>query len=60
MCNTVLVEPPIAMSNAMAFSKAFLLAIERGNADSSSFSYQRRASSTTVRPASTNSCLRAA
>lgn len=60
MCSTVLVEPPIAMSRAIAFSKAFFDAIERGSTDSSSCSYQRLHSSTTVRPASSNSALRAA
>ena len=38
MCSTVLVEPPMAMSRRMAFSKAVLVAIERGSTDSSSFS----------------------
>ena len=60
MCSTVLVEPPIAMSRAIAFSNAFLVAIERGSAESSSSPYQRRHSSTTVRPASSNSARRAA
>ena len=35
-CNTVLDEPPMAISKVMAFSKALKLAILRGNADSSS------------------------
>ena len=30
-CSTVLVEPPMAMSNDMAFSKAAFVAIERGS-----------------------------
>jgi len=37
-CNIVLVEPPMAMSKLMAFSKAALVAIERGNTESSSCS----------------------
>ena len=37
-CRTVLVEPPMAMSRVMAFSKAAKLAIERGSAESSSCS----------------------
>ena len=60
MCSTVFVEPPIAMSSAIAFSNAAFDAIERGSTESSSFSYQRRHSSTTVRPASSNSARRAA
>ena len=59
-CSTVLVEPPMAMSRLMAFSKASKLAMERGSTRASSSSYQRRASSTTSRPASRNSSLRAA
>ena len=35
MCRIVLVEPPIATSSAIAFSKASLVAIERGSTDSS-------------------------
>ena len=34
-CSTVLVEPPMAMSSDMAFSKAALVAIERGRTESS-------------------------
>ncbi len=60
MCSTVFVEPPIAMSSAMAFSNALRFAMERGSADSSSSPYQRRHSSTTTRPASENSSRRAA
>ncbi len=59
MCSTVFVEPPMATSSAIAFSKAWRFATCRGRTDSSSFSYQRRASSTTVRPARSNSALRA-
>ncbi len=60
MCSTVFVEPPIAMSSAIALANARSFAIERGSAVSSSSRYQRRARSTTVVPASVNSCLRAA
>ena len=60
MCSTVLVEPPIATSRAIAFSNASRVAIERGSADASSSPYQRCASSITVRPASGNSSRRAA
>ncbi len=35
-CSTVLVDPPIATSSAIAFSNASLEAIERGSTDSSS------------------------
>ena len=38
MCSTVLVEPPMATSMVMAFSKAFLVAMERGSTESSSSS----------------------
>ena len=34
-CRTVFVEPPMAMSSDMAFSKAALVAIERGSTVSS-------------------------
>jgi len=34
-CSTVLVEPPMAMSRAMAFSKALKLAMERGSTEAS-------------------------
>ena len=54
------VEPPIAMSSAIALANAAGVAIARGSTDASSCSYQRRASSTTVRPASRNSSRRAA
>ncbi len=37
-CSTVLVEPPMAMSSVMAFSKAAKVAIERGRTPSSSCS----------------------
>ncbi|CSD47825.1 Uncharacterised protein [Vibrio cholerae] len=37
-CNTVLVEPPIAISSAMAFSNAALLAMLRGKTEASSCS----------------------
>lgn len=60
MCSTVFVDPPMAMSSAIAFSNASFVAIERGNADSSSEPYQRLHSSTTVRPALENSSRRAA
>jgi hypothetical protein len=60
MCSTVFVEPPIATSRAIAFSNAFLFAIERGSTDASSSPYQRFASAITVRPASRNSSRRAA
>ena len=59
-CSTVLVEPPIAMSSDMAFSKASKLAMPRGRAVASSCSYQRRARSTISQPASTNSLRRSA
>ena len=59
-CSTVLVEPPMAMSSDMAFSKAWKVAIERGSAVASSFSYQRLHSSTICRPALRNNCLRSA
>ena len=38
MCRTVLVEPPMATSRLMAFSKAALVAMERGRTESSSLS----------------------
>lgn len=38
MCSTVLVEPPMAMSRAMAFSNAAFVAMFRGSTDSSSCS----------------------
>ena len=60
MCSTVLVEPPMATSSAIAFSNASRVAIERGSADASSSWYQRCANATTVRPASRNSSRRAA
>jgi hypothetical protein len=59
MCRTVLVDPPIATSSAIAFSNASRVAMERGNAAGSSCRYQRSASSTTSRPASTNRLRRA-
>ena len=34
-CNTVLVEPPMAMSSVMALRNAWRVAIERGRTDSS-------------------------
>lgn len=37
-CSTVLVEPPMATSRLIAFSKAWKLAIERGSTEASSFS----------------------
>ena len=37
-CKTVLVEPPMAMSRLMAFSKAALVAMERGRTEASSCS----------------------
>ncbi len=36
ICSTVLVEPPMATSSVMAFSKAALVAIERGSTEASS------------------------
>ena len=38
MWSTVLVEPPMAMSSRIAFSKAALVTIDRGRTASSSFS----------------------
>jgi hypothetical protein len=38
MCRIVLVDPPMAMSRAMAFSNAALVAMRRGSTDSSSCS----------------------
>ncbi len=35
MCSTVLVDPPIAMSSAMAFSKASKVAMARGTTPAS-------------------------
>ncbi len=57
-CSTVLVEPPMAMSSAMAFSNAALVAMLRGRAEASSCSYQRLARVTMRWPASLNSCSR--
>ena len=37
-CSTVLVDPPIATSSAIAFSNASRVAIDRGSTDSSSAS----------------------
>lgn len=51
-------EPPIAMSSVIAFSKLSKFAMPRGVAVTSSSSYQRRASSTMVRPARRKSSLR--
>ena len=34
-CSTVFVEPPMAISRVMAFSKASKVAMERGSTDSS-------------------------
>ena len=59
-CSTVLVDPPIAMSRLIAFSKAAKLAMPRGSAVASSSSYQRRARSTMTWPASRNSLSRSA
>ena len=39
MCSTVLVDPPMAMSRAMAFSKAAWVAMLRGSTLASSCSY---------------------
>ncbi len=50
----------MAMSSAMAFSKASKVAILRGSTVASSCSYQRLARSTTRRPASRNRSLRPA
>jgi len=47
-CSTVFVEPPIAMSRAMAFSKAFRVRISDGR-------IFRRINSTIARPAASNS-----
>ena len=60
MCSTVFVEPPIATSRAIAFSNASRVAMERGSALASSWSYQRRHRSITVRPACRKSSRRAA
>ncbi len=60
MCSTVFVEPPIAMSKAMALQEASLVAMPRGSAEASSWKYQRLASSTTVWPARTKRSRRAA
>ena len=59
-CSTVLVDPPMAISSVMAFSKAWKVAMPRGKARASSCSYQRWARSTMVRPASSNRRLRSA
>ena len=56
----MLVDPPMAMSTRIAFSKAARLAMESGSTERSSSSYQRRQSSTTSRPASRKRPLRAA
>ena len=37
-CRIVFVDPPIAMSSAIAFSNAFVVAMFRGRSDSSSSS----------------------
>ena len=50
----------MAISSAMAFSNAALVAILRGNAEASSCSYQRLARVTMRWPASLNSCSRSA
>ena len=50
----------MAMSSAMAFSKAAKLAIERGSTEASSLPYQRWQSSTTRRPALRKSFSRSA
>ena len=60
MCSTVFVEPPMATSSAIAFSNAARVAMLRGSALASSWSYQRRHRSMTVRPASRNNSRRAA
>ena len=58
ICSTVLVDPPMAMSKAIAFSKASLVAMLRGRTEASSCSYQRLVMSTIRCPASTKSRLR--
>ena len=40
-CSTVLVEPPMATSRAMAFSKAAKVAMPRGSTEASFWPYQR-------------------
>src|SRR5699024_3953580 len=57
-CSTVLVEPPMAISSAMAFSKALKLAILRGSTESSPCSQWRLVMSTMVRPACLNKASR--
>ena len=59
-CSTVFVEPPMATSTAIALPKARFVAMESGNTEASSWSYQRRARSTTSRPAFRNRSRRAA
>ena len=59
-CSTVLVDPPMAISRAMAFSKASKVAMPRGKAVSSASPYQRAAKSTMRRPACSNSVRRRA
>jgi len=59
-CSTVLVDPPMATSRLIAFSKAAKEAMLRGSTVASSRSYQLRASATTSRPASRNRRLRSA
>ena len=54
----MLVEPPMAMSITIAFENAFLVAIDSGSTDSSSWSYQRLEISTMVLPACSNSSRR--
>ena len=42
-CSTVFVEPPMAMSRAMAFMNAGLVAMERGSTEASPCPYHRSA-----------------
>src|SRR4029079_1642675 len=59
MCSTLLVEPPMATSSAIALPKAALDAMLRGRTESSSSAYQRLANSTTRDPARRNRSRRA-
>lgn len=56
----VLVDPPMAMSSVIAFSKASKVAMPRGSAVGSSAPYQRWHSSTAATPARLNSASRSA
>ena len=60
MWSTVLVDPPMAMSSAMAFSKAALVAMERGSTEASSRPYQASHMATIRSAARSNRASRAA